>query len=126
MTKKEQSQERRAKVKAFAKVISAMSAEKKAEFDQHFYHTIEGHTLSGRNQILLAMQGVKSSTVGGFQQWKRAGRQVRQGEHGASICIPLGTPKLDDETSRDPDSIRFGYAIVFGIDQTEDLSEQAA
>lgn len=109
--------ERRQRMYELAKRVAAMSAEQRAAFDQNFYTTIEGRVLSPHNQIMLAMQDQKSALVGGYNQWKKVGRYVRAGEHGAAIWIPLNAPKADEQA--DDREIQFGMATVFGLDQTD-------
>jgi antirestriction protein ArdC len=60
------------------------------------------------------------TVVGGFKQWLKAGRSVRQGEHGAIILYPVG-PKDQEGNLEDPE--RFFSATVFDISQTESISE---
>lgn len=57
----------------------------------------EGRALSETNTVLLVLQRPGVSVVGGFRQWKKAGRYVRKGEKSCSIWIPRGggdTPAL--------------------------------
>lgn len=88
--------------------------------------TCEGHALSLHNVCLIAKQFPGASIVGGFQQWKRAGRQVRKGEHGAMIWIPTGHskpgdgPTAEDVSAAEGESIRFLTATVFDVSQTEE------
>jgi len=60
--------------------------------------TVEGRSLSVNNQILLAFQHPKATIVGGFQQWKKAGRTVRKGEHGSIIWFPSIRQKEGEAT----------------------------
>lgn len=121
---KQAAKERRAKIMAMAKRIAAMTPEQQAELTRQNIITIEGHALSHKNQMMVAFQGCKSTVVGGFQQWKKAGRQVRKGEHGFGIWFPIGAPKLDDPNGESSD-IHFAVSTVFGIDQTDPIGEAA-
>lgn len=82
--------------------------------------TVDGRVLSVKNTILLHMQatGTAPSVVGGYRQWKEAGRQVRKGEHGSMIWIPAGTRDSDGELV---DVARFLTAIVFDVSQTDPI-----
>src|SRR5262245_53593411 len=67
--------------------------------------TIEGRELSIFNQCLLVNQLGTASIVGGFQQWKRAGRSVVKGERGLAIWIPTGRRAAGaDESAAEPAS----------------------
>ena len=83
--------------------------------------TVEGRSLSLNNQILLAFQHPKAAIVGGFQQWKKAGRIVRKGEHGSIIWFPTNVKKEEDST---PDDVHFLTGIVFDITQTDPISQE--
>ena len=50
--------------------------------------TVEGRTLSFGNQLLIALQRADVTLVGGFHQWKKAGRAVKKGESGLMIWCP--------------------------------------
>ena len=80
--------------------------------------------------MMLAMQG-QFTVVGGFRQWRKAGRTVMKGQRGACIWFPLGDKKQDgteDTTGagEEKSSCRFGLATVFDVKQTEDLQEANA
>jgi hypothetical protein len=83
--------------------------------------TVEGRSLSVNNQILLAFQHPKATIVGGGQQWKRAGRIVRKGEHGSIIWFP--TIKGDGDTPEDQE-VNFLTGIVFDITQTDPINKE--
>lgn len=94
--------------------------------------TCEGRALSEVNTMLLVMQHPGVSIVGGFRQWKKAGRYVMKGQKGRSIWIPRGSksdvPALaGSEMSRrdiveaadgDAGRCRFIAGTVFDISQT--------
>jgi len=83
--------------------------------------TCEGHRLSTHNMIFLFCQDQGAhplAMVGGFRQWKKAGRQVQKGEHAAGyIYVPLGVKKDGEET----DGVRFRLVPVFDVTQTEEI-----
>jgi hypothetical protein len=119
--RKARAQERREKMRALASSVAKMSAAERAELAARFSGvTIEGRTLSGHNQCLLALQIPLATIVGGFQQWIKAGRIVKKGEHGASIWIPLG-PKDENGNVHLDDERRFMTATIFDISQTAEL-----
>ena len=113
----EAAKERKAKVRAMLKKIAQMTPEQQADLTNGTIFTVEKRALSLCNQCLVAMQGCRSTIVGGFQQWRRAGRIVRKGEHGFSIWVPSATK--DEETGKE--DLRFFLGTVFGIDQTEEI-----
>lgn len=85
--------------------------------------TIEGRTLSLHNTIMVYLQsnGRTPTVVGGYQQWRKAGRQVKKGEHGAIIFFPVGDK--DNETGDIVSADNFFTAIVFDISQTEPIEK---
>lgn len=118
---KQRAQEKRQKLREYAKAISKMNEAERNALVQSWPTTIEGHPVSVHNACLLAYQG-GATVIGGFNQWKRAGRYVRKGEHGKSIWIPLGFRKKTDEngeTTQEGEKTGFGLASVFDISQTE-------
>ncbi len=85
--------------------------------------TIEGRTLSLHNTLMVYIQcnGQAPSIVGGYQQWRKAGRQVSKGQHGYTILFPAGNK--DKETGDIIDATRFFTGTVFDIAQTEVIGE---
>lgn len=119
--------ERRARMRGLAATISKMSEDERAALMAKLpgVVTIEGRALSFHNQMMLAMQLPTATVVGGFRQWKTAGRSVMKGQHGAAIWFPLGDKKQDgtqdtSDAGDEKSSCRFGLATVFDIKQTED------
>jgi hypothetical protein len=127
--------ERRDRFRALAKQIADMSAEQRAEIVARAAAvvTCEGRPLSPVNTCSLMMQRSTVSVVGGFWQWKRAGRRVKKGEAGLSIWIPTmkggstqdpQPPTIDAETQAGEGekraSRRFVVGTVFDITQTEE------
>ena len=80
--------------------------------------TVEGRTLSLHNTWMVYIQanGQTPTVVGGFQQWKRAGRQVQKGQHGYTILFPIGDK--DSESGDITNANRFFAATVFDVTQT--------
>ena len=81
--------------------------------------TIEGRRLSIFNSCLVLSQR-PATIVGGFQQWRRAGRIVHKGEHGIAIWIPTGT---EAEPDHEDERQRFILGTVFDITQTDEIKE---
>jgi hypothetical protein len=112
------SPERKEKLSMIRQKMANLTEEQKNKLlENGMIATVEGRVLSSHNTILLAVQGIKDTVVAGYQQWKKAGRQVKQGEHGAVIWIPAG-PR-DKETGNLIEAENFFCATVFGQSQTE-------
>lgn len=121
--------ERRSRMRTLAANISKMSDSERAAMAARLpgVVTIEGRCLSMHNQLMLAFQMGSATVVGGFRQWKKAGRSVKRGQHGASIWIPLGDKVTKDDGSSETMNVEhFGLATVFDISQTEDGAESDA
>lgn len=70
------------------------------------------------NNQFLARLLLMTDDARGFQQWKKAGRQVKKGERAAHILVPcIGKRKGDDEDR----TFLYGFKScpVFGIEQTD-------
>ena len=92
----------------------------------HKIMTCEHRQLSEFNTALIIDQGGCDYTiVGGYQQWRRAGRQVRAGEHGVSIWIPCNKKKETVENAAaDADSLYFVMGTIFDVSQTDEIQVQ--
>lgn len=127
--------EKRAKIREFSKRISDMTdAERQAILDRiGAVVTIEGRALSATNTMLLASQSddlgraILPTVVGGFRQWKKAGRHVRKGERGLSIWIPLMKGEKAEQTppeeGEEHERQQFALATVFDVTQTDETTE---
>ena len=118
---------RRARMRVLAKRVSAMPVEDRlALADRIGLRTIEGHELSPFNACMVYMQCPAASIVGGFQQWRRAGRCVRKGEHGAAIWVPVGQPRAGEEGENLPDldDLHFVLGTVFDVCQTDAIPDK--
>jgi len=114
--------ERKARVKQLREQLANLSEpEKQALANRGLIATVEGRTLSLHNTYLVYLQGNgrQPTVVGGYQQWKRAGKQVKKGEHGYMIWFPAG-PK--DEDGELISAETFYTGTVFDISQVEDLA----
>ncbi len=119
--------EKREKIIRIRKTLSEMSEEQRqAIADKFGIVTVEGHLLTPHNQCFLVAQSeINYTVVGGFQQWKKAGRIVRKGEHGFLILVPS---KQKDENEidnyiADDEDVKFYTATVFDISQTEPINQ---
>ena len=123
---KQATAERRDRFKALVKKVAAMTPDERKALvaTTQGIMTVERHTLSPVNSILIMMQNPDATIVGGFNQWIKNGRTVRKGEHGASIWIPLN--KAGVGTNDQPDELHFGSGTVFDITQTKDLEKATA
>ena len=119
-------QEKKVRIKQIRSALALMSEDQRqALADKFGIVTAEGHLLTPYNQCFLVAQSpINFTVVGGFRQWKKAGRIVRKGEHGFLILVP-SKQKDDDsnnEISSDED-VKFYSATVFDISQTESISD---
>lgn len=117
--------EKRAKVRDIAKRIAAMTEEQRRAMIQDWPTTIEGHAVSVKNACLVAFMRPGATVIGGFHQWRKAGRPIKAGEHSTFfIWVPLKGKKKDDESAADinEDGERTNFALVpmFDISQTQD------
>ncbi len=102
--------------------------QRQAVADKFGIVTVEGHLLTPHNQCFLVAQSeINFSIVGGFQQWKKAGRIVRKGEHGFLIFVPSNAKQEDNsEMISDDENVHFFTATVFDISQTEIIAKSEA
>ena len=117
-----QAEERRNRFRGLARQIAGMSPEARTELAARVNPTtIEGRPLSLHNACLLACQFAAVTLVGGFRQWRRAGRHVRKGEHGLSLWVPRAAPKDQPEADgeAEPGEVRFLIGTVFDVSQTD-------
>lgn len=82
--------------------------------------TAEGHRLSTYNAIFLAIQaGRPLAQVGGFRQWKKAGRMVVKGQHAVGyMYVPMRRRDAEGEEVTE-EKLRFRLVPVFDVTQTE-------
>jgi len=83
--------------------------------------TIEGHPLSLRNTFMLIYQRPAVSMVGGFQQWRKAGRVVRKGEKSLLILVPSVKKKEEGDKTEEGNPLFFFGGNVFDISQTDPI-----
>jgi antirestriction protein ArdC len=123
--------ERKAAFKALWKQVAEMpEGERATKFETLPFVNVEGKAFSGKNMMLLALQG-GGSVFGGFRQWIEQGRAVRKGEHGRMIWVPIF--KGNDSEGQEPAAgeveaveRRFIIGTVFDISQTDAIETQKA
>lgn len=116
-------EERRARFRALAEQVAALDESQRAALAARAgITTIEGHALSPFNSCLALQQREDVSVVGGFQQWRRAGRCVRKGEHGLAIWIPSGKRAEETDDDDEDERPRFIMGTVFDISQTDPIA----
>lgn len=113
--------ERQAKVKQLRqKLANLTEPQRQALANRGIIATVEGRSLSLHNTLLVYLQanGIQPTVVGGYQQWRRAGKQIRKGEHGFIIWFPVG----DKDENGDIDApATFYTGTVFDISQVEEI-----
>ncbi len=117
--------ERQAKLKELRERLKALTpAQRQLLFDRGMIATIEGRVLSAHNTIMVYFQSTRiiPTLVGGFKQWKAAGRSVKKGEHGYTIWFPVGQKDEDGELLT---AERYFTGTVFDISQTEEIKQAA-
>ena len=122
-------QEKKEKIIRIRKTLSEMSEEQRNQIAEKYgIVTVEGHLLTPHNQCFLVAQSETNFTVvGGFQQWRKAGRSVRKGEHGFLIFVPAKQKEEDstiDNYIASDEEVKFYTATVFDISQTEVIAQQ--
>ena len=117
------SAERRERFRALAKHVAALTEDARAALAQRMaVRTIEGHALSVHNACLAYFQRADCTIVGGFNQWRAAGRMVRKGEHGIMLWAPSARKTEDSEET----SLGFVPITMFDVAQTEEIEAAAA
>jgi len=117
---------RRAMLTELAAKASLMTPEELKAFLPCEVMTIEQKTLSLKNTYLVLNQCRTATIVGGFNQWKGAGRSVLKGAKALGIWVPL-KPRTSASPDPTPDdkkpAFRFTFGNVFDISQTEPLKQ---
>lgn len=118
--------ERRARMRELAGKIRKMSDTERAEFSARLpgVVTIEGHALSPFNTCFVLHQKADASVVGGFRQWKAAGRYPKPNT-ALAIWIPCGKQTENAETGeKETSEVEFfGLANVYDVSDTLEKSE---
>jgi len=122
----EEKKEYKSKLRDIAKKISQMNDSEKHALIGNGILTAEGKYLSVYNSCFVMIQYPQASQVGGFKQWKKAGRTVSKGQR-ACACIWIPTNKKSEPNEESEESeVRFITIPVFDISQTEELLESKA
>lgn len=88
--------------------------------------SITGKPLSLFNSCLILSQ-FNASVVGGFNQWKEAGRVVKKGEKGIQIYFPAfgkseeAADGAEASAEGEQQSKRFRIGYVFDVTQTDEI-----
>lgn len=79
------------------------------------------HRYSWGNVALILAQRPDATRVAGYQTWRGLGRQVRRGERGITIIVPMRRKRRDDEDieAQELERVFFGTGTVFDISQTD-------
>lgn len=120
--------ERRERIRLLATRISQMTQSERQEMVQRSgagaVCSIEGRALSHFNQCLILSQDEHATVVGGFQQWRAAGRMVMKGEKGLAIWFPIKRKEKEDEGREEGEmnekdlKQHFSLGTVFDVRQT--------
>ena len=116
--------ERKERIKQLRERLAGLTPEERqALAARGMVATVEGRTLSLHNTLLVYLQGngTQPTVIGGYQQWKRAGKQVKKGEHGMMIWFPVG--QKDEDTGDILTAETYYTATVFDISQVEAISQ---
>lgn len=116
---------RRERFYAIAKTVGAMPDNERAALAASMGGCVmvTGRPLSVHNSCLAWFQNSNATMLGGFHQWRAAGRQVRKGERGILLWAPAGkrdadgaivAPSVDGEGRQ-----RFVPITVFDVSQTD-------
>lgn len=121
---KARAEERRERLRELWQRVGAMSESERAAFAERVgvVVTCEGHPLTANNTILLAYQADGVTVVGGFQQWRKQGRQVTKGQRALGIWIPKNKDRDEKpEPGQAEKPTYFIFGSVFDITQTEPI-----
>jgi hypothetical protein len=114
---------RRAMLTELAAKASLMTPEELKAFLPVDVMTIEQKTLSLKNTYLVLNQCRTATIVGGFDQWRKAGRSVLKGAKALGIWVPLKPRDRDPSPDDKKPAFRFTFGNVFDISQTEPLKQ---
>src|SRR5436190_21881674 len=79
------------------------------------------HHYSWGNVLLIMSARPDATQVAGYRTWQALGRQVRRGETGIRIIVPMRR-RVERSDEEDPDSesrLFLGSGTVFDVEQTE-------
>ena len=123
--------ERKGKFRELCARIKSLGPNQRAELSARMPAvTVEGHTLSACNQLLIALQLPAATILGGFRQWIAHGRAVSKGQHGACIWVPThhahGDTSAQDGDAETAERCGFVMGTVFDVTQTEEIGAAPA
>ena len=119
---------KRDKVRQLRARLAGLTDQEKQELTSRgLIVNIEGRFLSLHNTYMIYLQsnGTTPSVVGGYRQWKAAGKHVKKGEHGLLIFFPAGADR-DQETGEVNSPEHYYTGTVFDISQVEDTEDEPA
>ena len=108
-----------------ALVRQARQAVKEGKAPAFLPQSIEGKGYSLTNTMLILLQAPYATVLGGFRQWKAAGRQVRKGERGILIWVPSVSRQEGEGEGEGPAEVHFLTGYVFDVAQTEPTGLEA-
>lgn len=77
------------------------------------------HNYSFNNIFLIKAQRSDATRVAGYKKWQSLKRQVKKGEKGIVIFVPIRRTVEDEDGNQITIVKNFGTAVVFDISQTE-------
>ena len=105
------------------KLIEALESGEKDETFSAFLRTMgRFHSYSWGNCALIWSQRPEATLVAGFHGWKKQGRNVKRGEKGIAILVPMYCKPREAEAEGDeplPGRTVFKTGYVFDVAQTE-------
>ena len=132
---KEKAEKRREQFRSLCAQVAALDdGARQALAARMLATTVEGRTLSFGNQLLIALQRTDVTLVGGFHQWKKAGRAVKKGESGLMIWCPTDRRGEREQVAPDGSTEKvisvdekpgFILGYVFDVSQTEEVTQGA-
>ena len=75
-------------------------------------------TYSPNNVVLILSQRPDATRVAGYATWRALDRQVRRGEKGIRIIVPMRRKENEEDTPEES-RLFFGSAVVFDVSQTD-------
>lgn len=119
--------DRRTKMRTLARRIAELTPEaREALAARAGIRSIEGRPLSIFNSCMLVSQLETCTVVGGFQQWRRAGRHVMKGARGLAIWIPVGNGSETPTAAEAGDGEEGGKGRRFVLGTVFDITQTAA
>ncbi|HNC59609.1 MAG TPA: ArdC family protein [Leptospiraceae bacterium] len=125
--------EKKDRLRKLSKMVSEMSESERLERFGGNVISCEGKSFSAFNTYFMIAQNEKCTLVGGFEQWKKQGRQVKKGETAMAIWIPAPFASKEAEVipAGDANENKAGKRFIlrncmFDISQTEEIASVSA